>query len=284
MALRQARPRLSPQPMRRKRGCGRTTLRRLTFVQGLHAWSSRYMKMSNPFFPQGSMGAKRQQQTFRARFKFGVAFVLTAHLIFFTGLLIQGCERERTETGTAVRDGTDLPPPDTNRPSVTEQNPETNSAVAPSTAAAATAPTQPSPPGTGAPAAQMITKPYTVVNGDSFYKIAKANRIAVRALADANPGVDSARLKIGQILQVPPGPDAPTAASAPSTALAGTSSRPQTLYVVKSGDTLSSIAKAKGMTVRALKAANGLSGDRVVAGRKLKTPKAKAAVASAPQG
>lgn len=242
------------------------------------------MKMANPFFPQGSLRAKRQQQTFRTRFKFGVASVLTAHLIFFTGLLIQGCEREHTETGTAVRDATDLPPPDTNRPSVTEQNPETNSAMAPSSVAAATAPTQPPPPGTSAPAAQMITKPYAVVNGDSFYKIAKANSTTVRALADANPGVDSAHLRIGQIVQVPLGPDTATAASAPSAALAATSSRPQTLYVVKSGDTLSGIARAKGTTVKALKAANGLSGDRVVAGRKLKIPEAKAAVASAPQG
>lgn len=253
-------------------------------MQGLHAWSSRYMKMSNPFFPQGSMRAKREQQTFRTRFKFGVASVLTAHLIFFTGLLIQGCEREQTGTGTAVRDATDLPPPDTNRPSVTEQNPETNSAAAPSTAAAAAVPTQPPSPGTGAPAAQLITKPYMVVNGDSFYKIAKANSIAVRALADANPGVDSARLRIGQMLQVPLGPGTASAASAPSTGLASTTSRPQTLYVVKSGDTLSSIAKAKGTTVKALKAANGLSGDRIVAGTKLKIPGAKAAGASAAQG
>jgi LysM repeat protein len=240
--------------------------------------------MSNPFFPQGSLRAKGQQQTSRARFKFGVASVLTAHLIFFMGLLIQGCEREHPEAGTAVRDATDLPPPGTNNPSVTEPNPETNSAVAPSTVAAATAPTQPPPPATGAPAAQVITGPYTVVNGDSFYMIAKASSISVRALADANPGVDSARLKIGQILQVPLGPGTATAASAPSTGLASTTSRPQTLYVVKSGDTLSSIAKAKATTVKALKAANGLSGDRVVAGRKLKIPETKAAVASAPQG
>jgi LysM repeat protein len=130
----------------------------------------------------------------------------------------------------------------------------------------------------------VLEGPYTVVSGDSFYKIAKAHSISVRALADANPGVDSARLKIGQTLQVPLGPGTATAASAPSTGLASTTSRPRSLYVVKSGDTLSSIAKAKGTTVKALKAANGLSSDRVVAGRKLKIPETKAAVASAAQG
>jgi len=242
------------------------------------------MKISNPFFPQGSVRAKCQQQTFRTRFKFGVASVLTAHLIFFTGLLIQGCQREQPETGTGFRDGTDMPPPDTNNPSVMEPNTETNSAVAPSTVAAASAPTQAPPAATGAPAAQVLEGPYTVVSGDSFYKIAKAHSISVRALADANPGVDSARLKIGQTLQVPLGPGTATAASALSAGLASTTSQPRSLYVVKSGDTLSSIAKAKGTTVKALKAANGLSSDRVVAGRKLKIPETKAAVASAAQG
>ena len=147
-----------------------------------------------------------------------------------------------------------------------------------------TPPTPPTPTAPIAPAAQMTAKSYAVVNGDSFYKIAKVNGISMRALADANPGVDSARLKIGQILQVPASEAAPTAASAPSTALASTTSRPEVLYIVKSGDTLSSIAKAKGTTVKSLKAANGLSGDRILAGTELKIPEAKPAVAYAPQG
>jgi LysM repeat protein len=241
------------------------------------------MNTSKPIISRGSMLAKRQQ-TNRTRFKFGVFSVLAVHLVVFAGLLIQGCEREHTETGTAARDATDLPPPDTNKPSVTEQNPETNPAVPTPVAAVPPPPTQPPPPAPIAPAAQMTTKSYAVVNGDSFYKIAKVNSISVRALADANPGVDSARLTISQILQVPVSEAAPTAASAPSTALASTTSRPEALYVVKSGDTLSSIAKAKGTTVKSLKAANGLSGDRIVAGTKLKIPEAKTAVASAPQG
>jgi nucleoid-associated protein YgaU len=51
-------------------------------------------------------------------------------------------------------------------------------------------------------------------------------------------------------------------------------SQPQTLYVVKSGDTLSRIAKAHGTTVKALKSANSLEGDRIVVGAKLKIPTA----------
>jgi LysM repeat protein len=55
---------------------------------------------------------------------------------------------------------------------------------------------------------------------------------------------------------------------------AGTASQPETLYVVKSGDSLTRIAKAHGTTVKALKAANGLQSDRIVVGAKLKIPTA----------
>ena len=61
-------------------------------------------------------------------------------------------------------------------------------------------------------------KQYMVVKGDSFYKIARANSISMKALADANPGVNSAKLKVGQTLQIPAGaePATASAASAPS--------------------------------------------------------------------
>ncbi|MGA2786528.1 MAG: LysM peptidoglycan-binding domain-containing protein, partial [Verrucomicrobiota bacterium] len=47
------------------------------------------------------------------------------------------------------------------------------------------------------------------------------------------------------------------------------------VYVVKSGDTLSRIARAHGTTVKALKTANHLSSDRIFAGEKLKLSQAK---------
>jgi LysM repeat protein len=241
------------------------------------------MNTSKPTISRGSIVVKRQQ-TNGTRFNMGVVSVLAVHLVVFAGLLIQGCEREHTEPGTAARDATESPLPDTNQPSFTEQNPETNPAVPTPMVAVPTLPTLSALPDTNAPAAQMTTKSYAVVNGDSFYKIAKAKSVSVRALSDANPGVDSARLRIGQVLQVPVSGATPTATSALSTALASKTSRWESLYVVKSGDTLSSIAKAKGTTIKSLKAGNGLRGDRIVAGTKLKIHYAKAAVASAPQG
>ena len=47
-----------------------------------------------------------------------------------------------------------------------------------------------------------------------------------------------------------------------------------TVYVVKSGDTISRIAKAHGTTVKAIEAANGLNDDRILVGAKLKIPEA----------
>ena len=52
------------------------------------------------------------------------------------------------------------------------------------------------------------------------------------------------------------------------------------IYVVKSGDTLSRIAKAHGTTVKALKTANHLSSDRIFVGEKLKLSQAKSATAN----
>jgi LysM repeat protein len=46
------------------------------------------------------------------------------------------------------------------------------------------------------------------------------------------------------------------------------------VYLVKSGDTLSHIAKTCGTTVKALKSANDLDDDRIVVGQKLKIPTA----------
>jgi LysM repeat protein len=54
---------------------------------------------------------------------------------------------------------------------------------------------------------------------------------------------------------------------------------------VKSGDTLTKIAKSHGTTVRAIKAANNLTTNRIAVGKKLKIPskaEAPAPVAPAP--
>jgi LysM repeat protein len=115
-----------------------------------------------------------------------------------------------------------------------------------------------------------------VVKGDSFYKIAKTSKVSVKALAGANLGVDSAKLKVGQVLHLPSGAElaAASASTLPSSASA-TTGPSAVSYVVKRGDTLDRIARAHGTTVRAIKAANGLTSDRIVVGRSLKMPGTK---------
>ena len=88
---------------------------------------------------------------------------------------------------------------------------------------------------------------------------------------------------------------APTATSAPQTIAPAPEPLPATelhktsahhahgIYVAKSGDTLSRIAKAHGTTVKALKTANHLSSDRIFVGEKLKLSPAKSAKANAVQ-
>ncbi|MGX1376628.1 LysM repeat protein [Priestia megaterium] len=53
---------------------------------------------------------------------------------------------------------------------------------------------------------QQIVLPvatYTVQAGDTFYSIAKKYSMTVQQLQDANPGVDPAKLQIGQQIIIP---------------------------------------------------------------------------------
>ena len=77
-------------------------------------------------------------------------------------------------------------------------------------------------------------------------------------------------------------PTAPTSATASQ--LTTPASTVPSRYVLKSGDTLSRIARAHKTTVQALKAANGLTSDRVVAGQTLKMPESREAGAAGAQG
>jgi LysM repeat protein len=237
------------------------------------------VKTLNPFNGPGSLKAERQQRR-RGQFKIMVWTIVAANAVLFAGLLIQGCQQEPPTAETSGGNPAEAAASDTNGLAAAPAAPETNPPLA---AAPEVTPTNALPeatPTTTPPPVQTATKQYTVVKGDSFYKIAKANSLTMKALTDANPGVDSAKLKIGQVLQLPAGAEHSTAVSTapptPATATAGQPTAPtsktQNRYVVKSGDTLSRIARAHRTTVSALKTANGLTGDRIVAGQSLKMP------------
>ena len=90
----------------------------------------------------------------------------------------------------------------------------------------------------------------------------------------------SASLPENVTLPAPVSPDMTPAPppSSPVTPVHATSSRhAKGIYVVKSGDTLSRIARAHGLTVKGLKTANHLTSDRIFVGEKLKLSQAKPA-------
>lgn len=64
-----------------------------------------------------------------------------------------------------------------------------------------------------------------------------------------------------------------TATSSRSKSKSGGSKSGGGTYAIKSGDTLGAIARKNGTTVAKLKAANGLSGDMIRAGKTLKIPR-----------
>ena len=224
--------------------------------------------------------------------------ILGANAVLFLGMLIQGCRGEPPTGETVGGSAAEVTASDTNRTAVAQQKTGADLPVPPTSASASTntqasndAAAAPVPPVAPAPA-PATAKQYAVAKGDSFYKIAKANGVSLKALGDANPGVDSTKLKVGQILQLPagaePGSTISTPVPSPAAGTAGlstvTTSKAPMHYVVKSGESLRQIARTHGTTVQAIKAANGLTSDRIAAGQSLKMPEIRTAAASNSRG
>jgi LysM repeat protein len=242
------------------------------------------VKTLNPFDGPGSLKAERQHAR-RHQFKIAIWAILAANVVLFTGLLIQGCRREPAPTETTANQSSEPALADTNGAPVSPPPLDTNAPIAPAFEPPTVNP--PAEPATNSAAApvQIKTRQYSVVKGDTLYKIAKANGVSLQALEAANPGVDSAKLKIGQVLQLPASGDATVASASASPTLAkATTTASSNGYVVKRGDTLGRIARRHGTTVQAIKMANGLTSDRIVVGRTLKLPQSQAAGGSGAQG
>jgi LysM repeat protein len=95
--------------------------------------------------------------------------------------------------------------------------------------------------------AQMTSTPveHVIAEGDTFESIANKYGVTVRELVMANPQL----LRVGEKLKIPPAVAIPQESASPG---------PKT-YIVKPGDTLTSIAIKFNTTVAALVAANQLS-------------------------
>jgi peptidoglycan endopeptidase LytE len=181
---------------------------------------------------------------------------------------------------------------DTNPPALENTNPpvvDTNPPVP-------TPPSQPTPqaqvqtPVVPPPAQPQVTVPmepagstYEVVAGDTLAKIAKAHGVTVKALEAANPGVDPKKLKVKQKLVIPGATQSAENTSASPTINGGGASGGSETYVVKSGDTLTKIAKKHGVSLKALRAANNMNTDHIKVGDKLTIPVKAEAAAPAPE-
>lgn len=114
---------------------------------------------------------------------------------------------------------------------------------------------------------------YAVLPGDNFSTIAKKHHITVKAIVQANPNVDPRRLQVGQKLNLPANVT-PVAPNVPDVGAAAAAAN-ETIYSVKSGDTLYDIGKRYGVTVKELQRANGIVGSTIHVGQKLIIPMSK---------
>lgn len=265
------------------------------------------MNTPNPLIPQGTFN---QSARGASNLRVAVVTIAAIHVVFFGGLLLQGCKRD-PKTDAANNTATNAEPASASTTAATGSSsygpidptntlyysspsnlPTDSGASTASTASTATTGTRPTEtPFTGLttnnvdsglttpstlPTTTAETRDYTVVRNDSFFKIAKQHGVTVAALTRANPTIDASRLKVGTKLKVP-APESVTARQ--STSANGSSVESGNSYVVKSGDTLTKIATAHGVSVSELRSANGLKTSRLNVGQKLKIP-AKASSAA----
>ena len=115
---------------------------------------------------------------------------------------------------------------------------------------------------------------YKIIRGDTLWGIARKNNVSLNALLGANPGLNkNASLRIGQEVLVPGvGTSATEAIGSPSGPDPTVVSQGSTSYVVKKGDNLTRIASVHGVTIQAVRSANGLSGDTLQIGQTLVIP------------
>jgi LysM repeat protein len=115
---------------------------------------------------------------------------------------------------------------------------------------------------------------YKIAKGDTLWGIARKNNVSLNSLLGANPGLNkNASLSIGQEVLVPGvGSSVTEVTGSPSAPEPTVVSPGSTSYVVKKGDNLTRIASVHGVTIQAVRNANGLSRDTLQIGQNLVIP------------
>lgn len=253
------------------------------------------MSSPNPLIPQGSL----LEQQAKSKSTFHVAALIVGlHVFLLGGLLIIGCKREEPKP---------IEPPVTDmlsQPLITETNlvdpalaggsptnlfaqPSSNP-IPPVTFEQPISPVPPPIVPTVSETAGSPTSEYVVKKGDIGGRIASRNKVTLKQLQEANPGVDLAKLKVNQKINLPAGAAAPAIPATPPAAheSAPLAASETITYTVKGGDTLTRLAKNHGTTIKAIRQASGLKSNDLKVGQKIKIPckaAASAPAASAPE-
>jgi murein DD-endopeptidase MepM/ murein hydrolase activator NlpD len=115
---------------------------------------------------------------------------------------------------------------------------------------------------------------YTVQNGDTLSEIANKLGVKIEALRSAN-GLSNDNIRIGQVLKIPGSQQTTSRATSKATANATAKTASTTtarVVTVQTGDSLERIAKNNQVSIESLRSANGLDGDRIRVGDRLKIP------------
>jgi len=108
---------------------------------------------------------------------------------------------------------------------------------------------------------------HVIASGDNFWTIGRKYGVSHKKIEQANPNVIPTRLKIGQKIIIPVTQPEPVSTPAEVSAVDSDS-----MYTVKSGDTLGHIALRHKVDVAEIKAANNMNSDFIRIGQQIRLP------------
>src|SRR5262245_11239490 len=189
------------------------------------------MNTPNPLVPQGTFKDKGKSHV-----RITVFAILAVHVVMLGVLLIAGCNKKSNDQ--AQDNGTGLPPippaptdavwpapPTSPAPAAVTQDVPSVPPPTPAPTDVAIAPPHVTPPAS-APTDSAVSgfSEHTIAKGESFYTLGKKYNVGFKAIADANPGINPNRLKIGDKVKIPAKAPGTASVNGAAVAAAGDSS------------------------------------------------------------